>query len=309
MNVKKNVYELIGHTPILEMINLEKEYNLSAKIYAKIESFNPGGSIKDRIALYMIEEAIKEGKINQDTIIVEPTSGNTGIGLAMVGSAKGLKVIIVMPDTMSIERRQLMKAYGAEIVLTDGKLGMKGAIDKANELANSYPNSFIPSQFNNMNNPKIHYLTTGREIYEDLDGKIDILIVGVGTGGTISGIGKYLKEKNKDIKIIAVEPASSPVLSKGESGAHKIQGIGAGFIPKTLNTSIYDEVIAVSDEDAFKWAKIVARKQSILVGISSGAALAVAIKIAQKDENKNKNIVVIFPDGGEKYLSTGIYED
>ena len=298
----------IGHTPIKELVELEKKFNLKAKIYAKLESFNPGGSIKDRIALAMIKDAYNKGLINKDTVIVEPTSGNTGIGLALVAKTLGLRIIITMPSSMSIERREILKSYGAELVLTDASLGMKGAIARANELAKEVNNSFIPSQFTNPSNPRVHYETTAREIYDELNGKVDILVAGVGTGGTISGVGKYLKEKNPSTYVVAVEPASSPVLSKGISGPHKIQGIGAGFVPETLDTSIYDEVTPISNEDAFKYGRMVNEVENVSAGISSGAALASAINFALKEENKGKVIVVIFPDGKEKYLSTPMFE-
>lgn len=307
MKIYNNVLELVGHTPIVKLEKLEKEYHLKAHLFAKLESFNPG-SVKDRVALKMIEDGFSNGKITKDTVIIEPTSGNTGIGLALVAKVKGLRSIIVMPDTMSIERRNLLKAYGAELVLTEGKLGMKGAIEKANELAKSFKDSFIPAQFDNLSNPKAHYTSTGPEIYSDMDGKIDVFIASVGTGGTITGTGKYLKENNPTIKVIAVEPASSPLLSKGKSGPHKIQGIGANFVPSVLDTSIYDKVIAVSDEDAFEYAKI-ARKEGLLIGISSGAVLAAAMEVAKKDEYQNKNIVILFPDSGERYLSTPNFID
>ena len=307
--IYKTADELIGKTPLLELSHIEDEYKLEANIIAKVEYFNPAGSVKDRIAKKMIDEAIKEGKINKDTVLIEPTSGNTGIGLASVAAAKGLKLIVTMPETMSVERRNIMKAYGAEIVLTEGSKGMKGAIEKANELAQNYPNSFIPGQFDNPNNPLVHYETTGPEIYEDTDGKVDIFVAGVGTGGTITGVGKYLKSKNPNVKIVAVEPESSPVLSKGVAGAHKIQGIGAGFIPKILDTNIYDEIITVSNDDAFKTGKLIGKKEGILVGISSGAAVYAAITLASKEENKGKNIVVLLPDTGDRYLSTPLFSD
>lgn len=307
--IYKTADELIGKTPLLELSHIEDEYKLEANIIAKVEYFNPAGSIKDRIAKKMIDEAIKEGKINKDTVLIEPTSGNTGIGLASVAAAKGLKLIVTMPETMSVERRNIMKAYGAEIVLTEGAKGMKGAIEKANELAKEYPNSFIPGQFDNPNNPKVHFETTGPEIYEDTDGKVDIFVAGVGTGGTITGVGAYLKSKNKDIKVVAVEPESSPVLSEGKSGPHKIQGIGAGFVPKVLDTSIYDEIIRVSNEDAFATGKLIGKKEGILVGISSGAAVFAAIELAKKEENKGKNIVVLLPDTGDRYLSTPMFSE
>ena len=305
--IYKTADELIGKTPLLELSHIEDEYKLEANIIAKVEYFNPAGSVKDRIAKKMIDEAIKEGKINKDTVLIEPTSGNTGIGLASVAAAKGLKLIVTMPETMSVERRNIIKAYGAEIVLTEGAKGMKGAIEKANELAKEYANSFIPGQFDNPNNPKVHFETTGPEIYEDTDGKVDIFVAGVGTGGTITGVGAYLKSKNKDIKVVAVEPESSPVLSEGKSGPHKIQGIGAGFVPKVLDTSIYDEIIRVSNEDAFATGKLIGKKEGILVGISSGAAVFAAIELAKKEENKGKNIVVLLPDTGDRYLSTPMF--
>ncbi|MDY2731841.1 MAG: cysteine synthase A [Erysipelotrichaceae bacterium] len=307
--IYKTADELIGKTPLLELSHIEDEYKLEANIIAKVEYFNPAGSVKDRIAKKMIDEAIKEGKINKDTILIEPTSGNTGIGLASVAAAKGLKLIVTMPETMSVERRNIIKAYGAEIVLTEGAKGMKGAIEKANELAKEYSNSFIPGQFDNPNNPKVHFETTGPEIYEDTDGKVDIFVAGVGTGGTITGVGTYLKSKNKDIKVVAVEPESSPVLSEGKSGPHKIQGIGAGFVPKVLDTSIYDEIIRVSNEDAFATGKLIGKKEGILVGISSGAAVFAAIELAKKEENKGKNIVVLLPDTGDRYLSTPMFSE
>lgn len=305
--IYKAADELIGKTPLLELSHIEEEYKLEAKIIAKVEMFNPAGSVKDRIAKKMVEEAIKEGKINKDTVLIEPTSGNTGIGLASVSAAKGLRLIVTMPDTMSVERINLMKAYGAEIVLTEGAKGMKGAIAKAEELAKEYPNHFLPGQFDNINNPKAHYETTGPEIYEDTDGQIDIFVAGVGTGGTITGVGQYLKEQNRNIRIVAVEPASSPVLSKGVAGAHKIQGIGAGFVPKVLDTGIYDEIIAIENEEAFATGKLIGKKEGILVGISSGAAVAAALKLAQREENKGKNIVVLLPDNGDRYLSTPLF--
>ena len=307
--IYKTADELIGKTPLLELSHIEDEYKLEANIIAKVEYFNPAGSVKDRIAKKMIDEAIKEGKINKDTVLIEPTSGNTGIGLASVAAAKGLKLIVTMPETMSVERRNIIKAYGAEIVLTEGAKGMKGAIEKANGLAKEYPNSFIPGQFDNPNNPKVHFETTGPEIYEDTDGKVDIFVAGVGTGGAITGVGTYLKSKNKDIKVVAVEPESSPVLSEGKSGPHKIQGIGAGFVPKVLDTSIYDEIIRVSNEDAFATGKLIGKKEGILVGISSGAAVFAAIELAKKEENKGKNIVVLLPDTGDRYLSTPMFSE
>lgn len=307
MKVFDNIIETVGNTPLVELHKFEKKYNLKAKLIVKVESFNPAGSVKDRIAKAMIEEAEKEGLINKDTVLVEPTSGNTGIGLSMVAASKGLRIILTMPETMSIERRNLLKAYGAELVLTEGSKGMKGAIEKAEELAKEIPNSFIPSQFSNMNNPKIHYLTTGPEIYKDSDGEVDIFVAGVGTGGTLSGTGKYLKEKKPSIKVVAVEPATSPVLSKGIPGPHKIQGIGAGFVPKTLDTNIYDEIITIENEKAFEIGKESARTEGLLVGISSGAALAAAIELAQREENEGKTIVALLPDTGERYLSTAMF--
>ena len=309
MKVYQSILDTVGHTPLVELVNIEKKYALKAKIFAKVESFNPAGSVKDRIAKAMIEEAEKQGLVNKDTVLIEPTSGNTGIGLCMVGASKGMKVMIVMPDTMSIERRNLMKAYGAELVLTEGSKGMKGAIEKAEELAKTIPNAFIPSQFTNMANPNIHYLTTGPEIYKDTDGKVDFLVAGVGTGGTLSGTGKFLKENIKGFKVVAVEPESSPVLSKGVAGPHKIQGIGAGFVPKTLDTGIYDEIMSIANEEAFEKGRLSAREEGILIGISSGAALSAAIKLAQREENANKTIVVIFPDTGERYLSTAMFNE
>ena len=309
MKVYDKITDTIGGTPLVELKNIEKKFNLKARIIAKVESFNPGGSVKDRIAKAMLDEAEARGLVNKETVIIEPTSGNTGIGLCMVGASRGLRVIIAMPETMSIERRNLMKAYGAELVLTDGSKGMKGAIAKAEELAKEIPNSFIPSQFTNPANPNIHYLTTGKELFEDTDGNIDFFVAGVGTGGTISGVGKYLKEKKPSIKVVAVEPETSPVLSKGTPGPHKIQGIGAGFVPDTLNTSIYDEVLPISNEEAFEKGRESARTEGLLVGISSGAALAAAIKLAQRPENEGKTIAVLFPDTGERYLSTAMFAE
>lgn len=309
MKVYERIVDTIGNTPVVELKNIEKKFNLKARIIAKVESFNPGGSVKDRIAKAMLDEAEAQGLVNKDTVIIEPTSGNTGIGLCMVGASRGLRVIIAMPETMSIERRNLMKAYGAELVLTDGSKGMKGAIAKAEELAKEIPNSFIPSQFTNPANPNIHYLTTGRELYNDTDGNIDFFVAGVGTGGTISGTGKYLKEKKPSIKVIAVEPETSPVLSKGTPGPHKIQGIGAGFVPDTLDTKIYDEIMPISNEEAFEKGRESARTEGLLVGISSGAALAAAIKLAQRPENAGKTIAVLFPDTGERYLSTAMFAE
>ena len=307
--IHNGILETVGKTPLVELHNLEKEFNLKARLVAKLESFNPGGSVKDRIAKAMIEEAEKEGLINKDTVLIEPTSGNTGIGLSMVAASKGLRIIIAMPETMSIERRNLMKAYGAELVLTEGAKGMKGAIAKAEELAKVIPNSFIPSQFTNMANPRIHYLTTGPEIFEDSDGQIDIFVAGVGTGGTISGTGKFLKEKKPSVKVVAVEPATSPVLSKGTPGPHKIQGIGAGFVPETLDTKIYDEIITVENEKAFEMGRKAAKTEGLLVGISSGAALAAAIEVASRKENEGKMVVVLLPDTGERYLSTLMFAE
>ena len=309
MKVYSKIIDTIGKTPLVELTNLEKKYNLKAKIIAKVEYFNPGGSVKDRIAKAMIEKAEKEELINKDTVLVEPTSGNTGIGLSMVAASKGLRIILTMPETMSVERRNLLKAYGAELVLTEGSKGMKGAIAKAEELAKDIPNSFIPSQFTNMANPNIHYLTTGPEIFEDLDGNLDYFVAGVGTGGTLSGTGKYLKEKKPSIKAIAVEPETSPVLSKGTPGPHKIQGIGAGFVPQTLDTSIYDEIITIGNEEAMEMGKESARTEGLLVGISSGAAIKAAIKLAQREENAGKTIVVLLPDTGERYLSTAMFQE
>ena len=309
MKIYQKITDTIGHTPLVELKNIEEKYNLKARIIAKVESFNPAGSVKDRIAKAMIEDAERKGLINKDTVIIEPTSGNTGIGLSMVAASKGMRIILTMPETMSIERRNLLKAYGAELVLTEGRKGMKGAIAKAEELAKEIPNAFIPSQFTNMANPNMHYQTTGPEIYEDSDGKVDIIVAGVGTGGTISGTGKFLKEKIPGLKVVAVEPETSPVLSKGTPGPHKIQGIGAGFVPDTLDTKIYDEIITVSNEEAFEKGRESARTEGLLIGISSGAALAAAIKIAQREENKNKTIVVLLPDTGERYLSTAMFQE
>lgn len=309
MKVYKSVTELIGSTPIIELKNYNQDNNLNATLLAKLEYFNPAGSAKDRIAKSMIEEAEATGLIGPDSVIIEPTSGNTGIGLAAVAASKGLRTIFTMPETMSVERRNLLGAYGAEIVLTDGKLGMNGAIKKAEELAKEIPNSFIPSQFENPANPKAHYLTTGPEIWSDTDGKIDIFVAGVGTGGTISGTGKYLKEQNPDIKIVAVEPKNSPVLSQGTSGPHGLQGIGAGFVPKALNVDILDEIITVTEDDAYRTSKSVARREGILVGISSGAALFAATEIAKRPGSQGKTIVVLLPDTGERYMSTTLFLD
>lgn len=308
MKVYKNITQLVGKTPIMELVNYEKENNLQANILAKIEFFNPAGSVKDRIAKAMIENAEKEGLLKEGSTIIEPTSGNTGIGLASIAAAKGYKAILTMPETMSIERRKLLKAYGAEIVLTDGSKGMKGAIEKAEELQKEIKDSFIPSQFENMENPKMHYNTTGPEIYGDTEGKIDYFVAGVGTGGTLSGVGKYLKEKNPNIKVVAVEPKSSPVLTEGKAGAHKIQGIGANFVPNTLDKNIYDEIITIENDEAFESARKVAKSDGILVGISSGAAIKAATIIANREENKGKTIVVLLPDTGERYLSTELFE-
>lgn len=308
-NIYTSADQLIGKTPLLELTHIEKELDLKAKILAKVEYFNPAGSIKDRIAKAMIEDAEQSGKLKPGSVIIEPTSGNTGIGLAAVAAAKGYRIIIVMPETMSVERRQLMKAYGAELVLSDGTKGMKGAIAKADELAAEIPNSFIPGQFVNPANPEIHRKTTGPEIYEDTDGKVDIFVAGVGTGGTITGAGEYLKSKNPQIKVVAVEPQSSAVLSTGVAGPHKIQGIGAGFVPDVLNTKIYDEIIPVSNEDAFATGKLIGKREGVLVGISSGAAAWAAIELAKRPENAGKNIVVILPDTGDRYLSTPLFAD
>lgn len=301
--------QLIGKTPLLELSNIEKELGLKAKLLAKLEYFNPAGSVKDRVAKAMIDDAEKSGKLKPTSVIIEPTSGNTGIGLAAVAAARGYRIIIVMPETMSIERRQLMKAYGAELVLSEGAKGMKGAIAKAEELASEIPDSFIPSQFTNPSNPKAHFETTGPEIFDDTDGNVDIFVAGVGTGGTVTGIGEYLKSKKPDVKIVAVEPASSAVLSTGVAGPHKIQGIGAGFVPEVLNTKIYDEIIPVTNEDAFSTGKLIGRSEGVLVGISSGAAAWAAIELAKRPENEGKNIVVLLPDTGDRYLSTALFAD
>ena len=306
-NIKRNVTELIGNTPLLELTHIEKKYDLKATVLAKLEYFNATGSAKDRVAKSMIEDAEEKGILKEGSVIIEPTSGNTGIGLASVGTSKGYKVIIVMPETMSVERRKLMKAYGAELVLSDGKKGMKGAIEKANEIAETTENAWIAGQFDNPANWKAHYQTTGKEIYEDTDGKVDYFVAGVGTGGTITGVGKYLKEKNPDVKVIAVEPDSSAVLSGEPSGAHKIQGIGAGFIPKVLDTTIYDFIVRVTNEDAFSTGKIIGKEEGVLTGISSGAALHAAIELAKKEENAGKTIVVLLPDSGDRYLSTDLF--
>ena len=307
MKIYKKITDLIGNTPLMELTNYEKENGLLATLLAKLEYLNPAGSVKDRVARAMIFDAEKSGKLKKGSVIIEPTSGNTGIGLAAVAAARGYKIILTMPETMSIERRNLLKAYGAEVILTDGAKGMSGAIEKANELAREIPESFITGQFSNPSNPAAHFETTGPEIWNDTDGKIDILVAGVGTGGTLTGTGRYLKEKNSDIKIVAVEPDSSPVLSKGISGAHKIQGIGANFVPEILDTGIYDEIITVTDEDAFRTGKDIAQKEGILVGISSGAAVYAAAILAKRPENKGKTIVVILPDTGDRYLSTPMF--
>ena len=307
MTVYRSVAELIGNTPLVELANYEANNNLEATIVGKVESFNPAGSIKDRIAKAMIDDALERGVIDNDTVLIEPTSGNTGIGLAAIAAARGMRLIIAMPETMSIERRNLMKAYGAELVLTDGALGMKGAIARADELAAEIPNSFIVGQFTNPANPAVHEVTTGPEIWEATDGRVDIFVAGVGTGGTVSGTGAYLKRMNPDVQVVAVEPASSPVLSEGRAGAHKIQGIGAGFVPETLDTEVYDEVIAVEDEDAFAVGRELAAKEGLLVGISSGAAVAAATELARRPENKGKTIVVILPDTGERYLTIAMF--
>lgn len=300
---------LIGKTPLLELTHIEKEYGLKAKVLAKLEYFNPAGSVKDRVAKKMLDDAEAAGKLTPESVIIEPTSGNTGIGLASVAAARGYRIIIVMPETMSVERRQLMKAYGAELVLTDGTKGMKGAIEKADELAKEIPNSFIPGQFVNPSNPKAHYETTGPEIFEDTDGEVDIFVAGVGTGGTVTGVGEYLKEKKPSVKIVAVEPESSPVLSKGVVGAHKIQGIGAGFVPEVLDTKVYDEIIPVSNEAAFETGRLIGRSEGVLVGISSGAAAYAAVELAKRPENAGKTIVVLLPDTGDRYLSTPLFGD
>ena len=309
MAIYKKVTDLVGNTPILELGNYEEKNQLEATILAKLEYFNPAGSVKDRIAREIILDALETGKLTKDSVIIEPTSGNTGIGLASVAASLGIRIIITMPETMSVERRNLMKAYGAELVLTDGAKGMKGAIAKADELAKEIPNSFIPGQFVNELNPRAHKRTTGPEIWEDTEGKVDIFVAGVGTGGTVSGVGEYLKSKNPDVKIVAVEPATSPVLSKGEAGAHKIQGIGAGFVPDVLNTTVYDEIFTVENDDAFATGKLLAKKEGILVGISSGAALYGAIELAKRPENKGKTIVALLPDTGDRYYSTPLFTE
>lgn len=309
MAIYKSALDLVGNTPLLEVTHFEKDNNLETTVLVKLEYFNPAGSVKDRIAKAIIEDAEKTGKLKPDSVIIEPTSGNTGIGLASVAAAKGYRLIITMPETMSVERRNLMKAYGAELVLTDGAKGMKGAIAKANELADEIPNSFIAGQFTNPVNPATHKATTGPEIWNDTEGKVDIFIAGVGTGGTLSGVGEYLKSKNPDVKIVAVEPATSPVLSKGTAGPHKIQGIGAGFVPDTLNTKIYDEIITVENEDAFATGKAFPKQEGVLVGISSGAALWAAKELAKRPENKGKTIVALLPDTGDRYLSTPLFSE
>ena len=308
-NIYKGTLGLIGHTPLVELTHIEEAYNLEARLLAKVEYFNPAGSVKDRIAKEMIEQAEKDGKLKPGSTIIEPTSGNTGIGLAAIAAAKGYRLIIVLPETMSIERRNIIKAYGAELVLSDGTKGMKGAIAKAEELHEQIENSFIPEQFENPANPAAHYKTTGPEIWEDTDGEVDVFVAGVGTGGTISGVGKYLKEKKSDVKIVAVEPATSAVLSTGKAGAHKIQGIGAGFVPNTLNTEIYDEIITVENDTSFEYGKEIAKAEGILVGISSGAALYAAIEVAKRPENKGKTIVALLPDSGDRYYSTDLFKD
>ena len=308
-NIYTSADQLIGKTPLLELVHIEQSEGLEAKVLGKLEYFNPAGSVKDRIAKAMIDDAETSGKLKPGSVIIEPTSGNTGIGLASVAAARGYRIIIVMPETMSVERRQLMKAYGAELVLTEGAKGMKGAIAKAEELAKEIPNSFIPGQFVNPANPAVHKATTGPEIWEDTDGKVDIFVAGVGTGGTVTGVGEYLKSQNPNVKIVAVEPAGSPVLSKGTPGAHKIQGIGAGFVPDVLNTGVYDEIIAVENEDAFATGKKIGKAEGVLVGISSGAAVWAAIQLAKRAENKGKTIVVLLPDTGDRYLSTPLFAD
>ena len=308
-NIFTSADQLIGKTPLLELSNIEKSLNLNATILAKLEYFNPAGSVKDRIAKAMIDDAEAKGLLKEGSVIIEPTSGNTGIGLAAVAAARGYRIIIVMPETMSVERRQLMKAYGAELVLTDGAKGMKGAIAKADELAAEIDNAFIPGQFVNPANPAAHLATTGPEIYEDTDGKVDIFVAGVGTGGTVTGVGEYLKSKNPDVKVVAVEPESSPVLSQGTAGPHKIQGIGAGFVPDVLNTGVYDEIIPVSNENAFATGKLIGKNEGVLVGISSGAAAYAAIELSKRPENAGKNIVVLLPDTGDRYLSTPLFQD
>ena len=309
MALYKSVDRTIGNTPLVELTNIEKDLGLKARLFGKLEFYNPAGSVKDRIAKAILDTLEAEGKINKDTVLIEPTSGNTGIALASIAAARGYKIKIVMPETMSAERRKLIKAYGAELILTEGAKGMKGAVEKAEELAKEIPNSVIPGQFTNQANPRAHYYTTGPEIYNDLEGKVDILVAGVGTGGTLSGTGKYLKERKPDVKVVAVEPKGSPLLSEGRAGPHKIQGIGAGFIPETLDTGIYDRIIAVENEDAFECARYVGKKEGFLVGISAGAALSAALELAKDPANAGKNIVAIFADNGERYLSTALYEE
>lgn len=308
MKIYSSIEELIGKTPLLRLSAIEKEFGLECTVLAKLENFNPGGSAKDRVAVAMLDKAEREGHIGRDAVIIEPTSGNTGIGLALVGAARGYRVIIVMPDTMSVERIQLMSAYGAEVVLSDGKLGMKGAIEKANELAKTIPGAFIPGQFDNPANPEAHYLTTGPEIYADTDGEVDIFVCGIGTGGTVTGVGKYLKEKKPTVKVIGVEPAGSPFLTEGKAGAHGLQGIGAGFAPSILDKSVFDEVLTVTEADAYACGKLMGKKQGVLVGISAGAAISAAVSVCRRSENKGKTVVVLLPDTGEHYFSTELYK-